>query len=83
MIRESLGYGSLVSLRSPARFPLREVLRQMKVLYKDQFKVIIRADADLPFNMVEPVLIECANASATNIFFTTQKGEATEPAPAP
>ncbi len=60
--------------------PLREVLIQMKARYKDQFKVIIRADADLPFTLVEPTLVECANAGAMNIFFTTQKGE--EPAAA-
>ena len=57
------------------KFPLREVLTQMKARYKDQFKVIIRADADLPFTLVEPTLVECANAGATNINFTTQKGE--------
>ena len=63
------------------KYPLREVLTQMKVRYKDQFKVIIRADADLPFTLVEPTLVECSNAGATNINFTTQKGE--EPAAAP
>jgi biopolymer transport protein ExbD len=58
--------------------PLRDVLTKMKQRYKEQFKVIIRADADLPFILVQPTLLECANAGATNINFTTQKGE--EPA---
>ena len=56
-----------------AQFPLREVLTRMKGRYKDQFKVIVRADADLPFTLVEPVLVECSKAGAENIFFTTQK----------
>jgi biopolymer transport protein ExbD len=63
-------------LGGAAQFPLREVLMRMKGRYKDQFKVIIRADADLPFTLVEPVLIECTNAGAENIFFTTQKAVA-------
>ena len=59
-------------------YPLREVLTKMKARYKKNFKVIIRADADLPFHLVEPTLDECASAGATSINFTTQKGE--EPA---
>jgi biopolymer transport protein ExbD len=69
------------------KFPLREVLIAMKKRFKEQFKVIIRVDADLPFTLVEPVLVECANAGAQNLLFTTQKGDAPEetaaPAPAP
>lgn len=58
------------------RFPLREVLQQMKGRYKDQFKVIVRADADLPFHLVEPVLAECANAGAQSVFFNATGKEA-------
>lgn len=58
------------------KYPLREVLIQFKKRFKDQFKVIVRVDANLPFTLVEPVLVECANAGAENLLFTTQKGEA-------
>ena len=57
------------------KFPLRETLQQMKARYKDQFKVIIRADWDLPFTQVQKVLIECANAGASSMLFATRKGE--------
>ena len=62
--------------------PLRDVLKAMKARYKEQFKVIVRVDADLPFTLVEPVLVECANAGAQNLLFTTQKGDAPEDAAA-
>jgi biopolymer transport protein ExbD len=55
------------------RFPLREVLKQMQGRYKEQFKVIIRADMDLPFHLVEPVLAECAAAGAQSVNYTTTK----------
>jgi biopolymer transport protein ExbD len=55
-----------------ASFPLREVLRQMKARYGEQFKVIVRADSDLPFHLVEPVLVECANAGVQNVAYTVQ-----------
>jgi biopolymer transport protein ExbD len=67
------------------RFPLREVLVQMKARYKDQFKVIVRADGDLPFTQVQKVLVECANAGASSLLFAAKKGEepaAPEPAAA-
>jgi biopolymer transport protein ExbD len=62
------------------QYPLRETLRQMKGRFKDQFKVIIRADWELPFTLVEPVLIECSNAGAQNIFFATKQGNEPEAA---
>jgi biopolymer transport protein ExbD len=62
------------------RFPLRETLKQMKALHKEQFKVIIRADGGLPFTQVQKVLVECANAGASSMLFAAQKG--VEPAAA-
>jgi biopolymer transport protein ExbD len=59
------------------QYPLRETLRQAKALHKDQFKVIIRADGNLPFTQVQKVLIECANVGASSMLFAAQKG--TEP----
>jgi biopolymer transport protein ExbD len=61
-------------------YPLREVMREMKGRYGEQFKVIIRADSDLPFHLIEPVLIECGNAGVQNYAYSTQNlkgGEAT------
>ena len=55
-------------------FPLRETLTQMKGRYKDQFKVIIRADKDLPFTQVQRVLAECANAGASTLEFAAKAG---------
>ena len=54
--------------------PLRDGLKLMKARYKEQFKVILRVDADLPFTLVEPVLVECDNAGVQNLYFTTQSG---------
>ena len=59
-------------------FPLRETLKKFKERYKDQFKVIIRADWEVPFTLVEPVLVECANAGTQNIFFATKQGNEPE-----
>ena len=74
-------------------FPLRETLKAMKLAKegKDkahplgEFKVIIRAHAKLPFHLIEPVLIQCANAGASNVNFNTKKGgsEDAPTAPAP
>jgi biopolymer transport protein ExbD len=63
-----------------SQFPLRETLKRFKERYKDQFKVIIRADWELPFTLVEPVLVECANAGTQNIFFATKQGNEPEAA---
>jgi biopolymer transport protein ExbD len=57
------------------RFPLQETLVQMKARYREQFKVIVRADGNLPFTSVRKVLIECANAGASSLYFAGQKGQ--------
>src|SRR3954469_12531534 len=48
-ILKDLGGGTI-------QHPLREVLVKMKARYKENFKVIIRADADLPFVLVQGAL---------------------------
>ena len=63
-----------------ASHPLRETLVKYKKQFGEDFKVIIRAHAKLPFKMVEPVLIECANANAPNVNFTTKKNGEGAPA---
>jgi len=62
------------------KFPLREVLLKMKARYKDEFKVIIRAEMNLPFTQVQRVLVECANAGASKLQFATKEGVEPEPA---
>jgi biopolymer transport protein ExbD len=54
--------------------PLRETLVAMKKHYGDELQVIIRADAKLTYQMIEPVLVECAKAGASNVNFNTKKG---------
>lgn len=51
--------------------PLRAVLLEMKARYKDKCTVIIRADADLPFYLIEPVLAECNVAGIPHVDYTT------------
>jgi biopolymer transport protein ExbD len=65
------------------KFPLREVLLKMKARYKEEFKVIIRADKDLPFTQVQRVLVECANAGASKLRFATKEGVEPESAARP
>ena len=62
-------------------YPLRETLKAMKLVHGDKLKVIIRADADLPYTQVQPVLMECENAGAQNVNFTTQSEAGGDPQP--
>jgi biopolymer transport protein ExbD len=39
----------------------------------DQFKVIIRGEADMPYRFLSPVLIACADANVRNVNFNTKK----------
>lgn len=43
----------------------------------DQFKVIIRGDADMPYRFLSPVLIACADADVRNVNFNTRKVQET------
>ena len=65
------------------KFPLREVLKKMKLRYKEEFKVIIRADMNLPFVQVQRILAECANAGASKLDFATKEGVEPEPTAKP
>ena len=42
--------------------------------HEDDFKVIIRADAELPWRFVSPVLNTCNDAGVRTIEFNTKKG---------
>jgi len=37
------------------------------------FKVIIRAESEMPFRFLEPVLTACADANVRNVNFNTKK----------
>ena len=39
----------------------------------DQFKVIIRGQANMPYRFLEPVLMTCADANVRNVNFNTKK----------
>jgi biopolymer transport protein ExbD len=41
--------------------------------HNDQFKVIIRGQADMPYRFLEPVLVTCADANVRNVNFNTKK----------
>ena len=59
--------------------PLVEVLTAMRKANKD-FKVIIRGAKDLPYRLLEPVLINCAEANVKNVNFNTRIGTTEAPA---
>jgi biopolymer transport protein ExbD len=65
------------------KYPLREVLMEYKKRFKEEFKVIIRADMNLPFSQVQRVLVECTNAGASKWEFATKDGVEPEPAAKP
>ncbi len=46
---------------------------QMYRKQNDQFKVIIRGEADMPYRFLEQVLFACANANVRNVNFNTKK----------
>jgi len=54
------------------------VLKELKAA-NPNFKVIIRGESDLPFSMLAPVLIGCAEAGVKTVDFNTKK--ATEEVP--
>jgi biopolymer transport protein ExbD len=43
----------------------------------EQFKVIIRGEADMPYRFLSPVLIACADANVRNVNFNTKKVQVT------
>jgi len=52
-------------------YPLRELLTMYKKQNPD-FKVIIRAEKELHYQYLEPILITCAEAGAKNVDFNTR-----------
>lgn len=51
-----------------------QLVNTLKMMRKenDQLKIIIRADADMPYRFLEPVLIACADANVRNVNFNTK-----------
>jgi len=52
-----------------------QLLNTLKMYAKQNsnFKVIIRAESEMPFRFLEPVLIACADANVRNVNFNTKK----------
>ena len=57
--------------------PLLEVLKRFRET-NDQFRVVIRAEKDLDYRYLEPVLITCAEARVKNVNFNTAEVTASE-----
>ena len=65
---------------STGRRPLLEVLRRLRegnprenLVANPDFKVIIRADKEMGYKFLEPVLIACMEAKVKNVNFNTMK----------
>ena len=65
---------------STGRRPLLEVLRRLRegnaksnLTANPDFKVIIRADKEMSYRFLEPVLIACMEAKVKNVTFNTAK----------
>lgn len=63
-----------LKLRDPSSGQ-NQLLNTLKMYRKqnDQFKVIIRGEADMPYRFLEPVLVACADANVRNVNFNTKK----------
>ena len=69
-----------LQLRDPATGQ-NQLLNTLK-LYRsqnEQFKVIIRGEADMPYRFLSPVLIACADANVRNVNFNTKKVQEVNP----
>lgn len=56
--------------------PLEDLLTAWRQTLGPDCKVIIRADQDLNYRLLEPVLITCAKAKVKDVNFATKRGEA-------
>ncbi len=76
LIKNSAGeyHQTELKLRDPASGQ-NQLLNTLQTYHKqnDQFKVIIRGEADMPYRFLEPVLITCADANVRNVNFNTRK----------
>ena len=63
-----------LKLRDPATGK-NQLLATLQLYHKqnDQFKVIIRGQANMPYRFLEPVLMTCADANVRNVNFNTKK----------
>ena len=62
-----------IALQDPTgRNPLRDLLTALRK-GNPQLSIIIRGDADMPYSVLEPVLITCAEANVKNVNFNTKQ----------
>lgn len=67
-----------IALREMAGDGIREPLKEFLGVLRasnEQFKVIIRAEEDLDYQSIEPVLLACAAANVQTIHFATRRSE--------
>ena len=62
-----------LKLQDGAKYPLQEVLKDLKKDRGDKFKVIINADKGMRYAQVQLILQQCAMAGVSNINFATKK----------
>ena len=57
---------------------MKRVLDAFHAQFKEQANIILRADKDLPYSQLEPVLLACAQASIGNVSYETKSGDDNE-----
>lgn len=62
---------SQVNASGKVESPLVDVLTMLRK-HNDEFRVIIRAEKDLPYRYLEPVLMAAAQANVKNVNFNTK-----------
>jgi biopolymer transport protein ExbD len=62
-----------IKLQEGTKYPLQEVLKDMKKDRKDLFKVIVNADRGMRYAQIQLILQQCAMAGVSNINFATKK----------
>jgi biopolymer transport protein ExbD len=62
-----------LKLQDGTKYPLQEVLKDMKKDRGEKFKVVINADKGMRFAQIQLILQQCAQAGVSNIAFATKK----------
>lgn len=62
-----------LKLQDGTKYPLQEVLKEMKKDRGDKFKVVVNADKGMRYAQVQLILQQCAMAGVSNVNFATKK----------
>jgi biopolymer transport protein ExbD len=60
--------------RSGTDTELQRVLEAFHEQFADKATIILRADKDLPYRQLEPILLACASAGIGNVSYETKPG---------